>query len=94
MNSNTAVVYCENAFDTTYGKTAHGLVRFTERYRIAYVIDSHLAGKDAGMVLDSKESGILIVRDLNEALERAERENIKIKPFHSGYSNRRRFSDR
>ncbi len=84
MNSNTAVVYCENAFDTTYGKTAHGLVRFTERYRIAYVIDSHLAGKDAGMVLDRKESGILIVRDLNEALERAERENIIITHFIVG----------
>ena len=27
-----ALVYCEGAFNTPNGKTAHGLVRFTERY--------------------------------------------------------------
>ena len=84
LDKNTAVVYCEGAFDTTYGKTAHGLVRFTERYSIAYIIDSHLTGKDAGMVLDGKNSGILLVRDLQEALERAEDENRKITHFIVG----------
>ncbi len=66
-----AVVYCEGSFDSTYGKTAHGLVRFTERYNPLFVIDSHLAGQDAGMVLDGKDKGILIVRNLAEALEKA-----------------------
>ena len=28
-----AIIYCEGAFNTTNGKTAHGLVRFTNRYR-------------------------------------------------------------
>lgn len=39
----TAIVYCEGAFNTTNGKTAHGLVRFTERYKVIAVIDSRYA---------------------------------------------------
>jgi uncharacterized NAD-dependent epimerase/dehydratase family protein len=34
-----ALVYCDRAFNTPNGKTAHGLVRFTERYEIVGVID-------------------------------------------------------
>ena len=84
MDKNTAVVYCEKAFDTTYGKTAHGLARFTERYNIRYIIDSHLAGKDAGMVIDRKISGILIVKNLKEALIQAEKDNLKLSHFIVG----------
>ena len=39
-----AIVYCEGAFGTTNGKTGHGLVRFTRRYRVLSVVDSELAG--------------------------------------------------
>lgn len=63
-----AVVYCEGAFNTTNGKTAHGLVRFTERYKICAVIDSHHQGSDSGMVLDGRPNGIPIVQSLNDAL--------------------------
>ncbi len=80
----TAVVYCEGAFDSTYGKTAHGLVRFTERYKIAGVIDSSLAGQDAGMVLDKKTSGIPVVRNLTEAFEKAEAAGLKLTHFVVG----------
>ena len=66
----TAVVLCEASFGATDGKTAHGLVRHTERYRVLAVIDSRLAGRDAGEVLDGAPVGIPIVRDLAEA-ERA-----------------------
>jgi len=55
-----AVVYCEGSYDTTDGKTAHGLVRFTNRYRVIAVIDSHCAGKDAGEILDGKYKGISV----------------------------------
>ncbi len=64
-----AVVYCEGAFETTYGKTAHGLVRFTRRYRVVSVVDSHCAGKDAGDVLDGKPNGIPIHPSISEAVE-------------------------
>ncbi len=63
-----AVVYCEGAFDTTDGKTAHGLVRFTNRYRVIAVIDSHCAGQDAGQILDGKDNGIPVVATLDDAI--------------------------
>ena len=63
-----AVVYCDGAFDTTYGKTAHGLVRFTRRYEVAAVIDGHLAGQDAGEFLDGVAQGIPLVASLDQAL--------------------------
>lgn len=63
-----AVVYCQGAFNTTYGKTAHGLVRFTRRYKILGVIDDTYAGRDAGQVIDGDPSGIPIYRSLEEAL--------------------------
>lgn len=67
----TAVVFCEGAFTTTYGKTAHGLVRRTRRYRVAGVIDSTVAGRDAGQVLDGRPNGIPLVSSLAEAIRLA-----------------------
>lgn len=66
-----AIVYCEGAFNTPNGKTAHGLVRFTERYNILSVIDSRYKGKDAGQVLDDKPNGISIYANLNHAFNAA-----------------------
>jgi uncharacterized NAD-dependent epimerase/dehydratase family protein len=63
-----ALVYCQGAFNTPNGKTAHGLVRFTERYDIAGVIDSTYAGQDAGVVLDGKPYNIPVYIDLEEAM--------------------------
>lgn len=68
-----AIVYCEGAYNTPNGKTAHGLVRFTDRYNVVCVIDSNYAGKDAGYVLDEINNGILIVSNLEEALEFSEK---------------------
>ena len=62
-----AIVYCEGAFNTPNGKTAHGLVRFTERYQVLCVIDSQYAGKDAREILDGKKTGIPVVANLKEA---------------------------
>jgi len=75
MNSfpeGNAIVYCEEAFNTTNGKTAHGLVRFTERYKVLSVVDSVYSGLDAGKVLDNKPAGIPIFASIEEALEDAE----------------------
>jgi len=62
-----ALVYCEGAFNTPNGKTAHGLVRFTERYEVVGVIDSRYAGKDAGQVLDGRNNGIPVFKDIETA---------------------------
>ncbi len=63
-----ALVYCEDAFNTPNGKTAHGLVRFTERYEVIGVLDTKYAGKDAGLVLDGKANGIPIFGNMDEAV--------------------------
>ena len=67
-----AIVYCEGGFANTYGKTAHGLVRFTRRYRVRAVVDSTVAGGDSGQFLDGRPNGIPIVATIDEALQVAE----------------------
>jgi len=67
-----AIVYCEGCFNTPNGKTAHGLVRFTNRYRILSVVDSRYAGQDAGDVLDGKTNQIPIFGSLEQAVAAAD----------------------
>ena len=64
----TALVYCENQFGLMDGKTAAGLVRHSETYKIVGVIDSSLAGKDAGEELDNQKNNIPIFANLESAL--------------------------
>lgn len=84
MEKTDAIVYCEGAYNTTNGKTAHGLVRFTRRYAVAAVIDSRYVGKDAGKVLDNKANGIPIVADLDSALVTAREAGKKVSHFVVG----------
>lgn len=73
-----AIVYCEGAFNTTNGKTAHGLVRFTRRFDVHSVVDSRYAGKDALEVLDGKKSGIKIFESAYDAAAAAAKtENLR-----------------
>ncbi|HAY45094.1 MAG TPA: DUF1611 domain-containing protein [Gammaproteobacteria bacterium] len=66
-----AIVYCEGNFGALDGKTANGLVRYSENYEILSVIDSEKAGLDSGMVLDDKTNDIPICRNLADALKHA-----------------------
>lgn len=66
-----AIVYCEGAFGTTNGKTAHGLVRRTKRYVVTALVDSRYAGRDAGEVLEGKPCGIPVVAGVEEAIARS-----------------------
>ncbi len=69
----TAIVYCEAQFGEQDGKTANGLVRHSEKYKILSVIDSHHAGADAGALLDGTANGIPILANLAEAIAHAGR---------------------
>ncbi|KPK68124.1 MAG: hypothetical protein AMJ84_11710 [Acidithiobacillales bacterium SM23_46] len=71
-----AIVYCEGAFGTTNGKTAHGLVRRSDRYLLLSVVDSRHAGRDAGELLDGQPSGIPIHADIQSAVEDAEQASM------------------
>jgi len=79
-----AIVYCEGAFNTSNGKTAHGLVRFTTRYEVIAVVDSKYAGQDAGEVLDGKKNGIPVVKSVEDAIYAALAKNIEPKTMVIG----------
>lgn len=64
----TAIVVCDGLFATANAKTAHGLVRGTERYRILGVVDRPSAGRDAGETLDGVRRGIPVFATIAEAL--------------------------
>ncbi|WP_300009500.1 DUF1611 domain-containing protein [uncultured Roseobacter sp.] len=64
----SAIVYCEGNFAKIDGKTANGLVRHSEAYRILSVIDSAHGGQDSGLVLDNAMNQIPVFNDLNAAL--------------------------
>ncbi|MDY0340524.1 MAG: DUF1611 domain-containing protein [Coriobacteriia bacterium] len=65
----TAVVYCEANFGSIDGKTANGLVRHSQKYRIVAVIDSEKTGLDAGEVLGEASRGMPICSDLTHAVD-------------------------
>ncbi len=69
----TAIVYCEGNFAKIDGKTANGLVRHSEVYKIVAIIDSNHSGRNSGMVLDGAANSIPIFGSLNAAVAR---ENI------------------
>ena len=64
----TAIVYCESNFGEIDGKTANGLVRYSESYKILAVIDSTKVGQDCGVTLDNNPNGIPVCFDLDEAI--------------------------
>lgn len=64
----TAIVYCEGNFSKIDGKTANGLVRHSQAYRIVSVIDSDHGGSDCGLVLDGVTNNIPIFSDLEAAV--------------------------
>lgn len=72
-----ALVYCQGAYNTTNGKTAHGLVRSTNRYNVVAVIDENYEGRDAGLVLGEPDRGIPIVSSVKGAIELAEKRKKK-----------------
>jgi len=69
----TALILCEGSFNRTGGKTAAGLVRHSLRFKIVGVLDSTMAGRDAGEVLDGKKAGIPIYSSVTDALSKLRR---------------------
>ena len=67
----TALIYCEGNFGALDGKTANGLVRHSEKYKILSVIDSEKAGLDTGVILGDGANAIPVCRDLADALWQA-----------------------
>lgn len=69
MTKETALILTHGLLDTENGKTAHGLIRSSERFHIVGVIDYATAGRDAGEVLDGQHRNIPIFADIENALK-------------------------
>ena len=68
-----ALIYAEGEFGKLDGKTANGLVRFSEKYEIVGVIDSKREENYAHEVLPDVKEQIPIFKSLEEALGRVEK---------------------
>ncbi len=69
MEKSNAIVITGGYLASSNAKTAHGLIRGTDRFNIVGFIDSKSAGKDAGEVLDGKKRNIPIYATLEDFLK-------------------------
>ncbi|MFP4000960.1 MAG: DUF1611 domain-containing protein [Thermoplasmata archaeon] len=69
-----ALIYAEDGFGKLDGKTANGLVRFSEKYEIIGVLDSTRDEEYVSEVIDDVKEKIPIFDDLEEALEKLDEE--------------------
>ena len=63
-----AIVLANGYYQSPNGKTAHGLVRGSDRFSIQAVVDPACAGGDAGEVLDGCRRNIPLVADIATAI--------------------------
>jgi uncharacterized NAD-dependent epimerase/dehydratase family protein len=61
-----AIIITGGYLDTISAKTAHGLIRGTDRFTIVGVIDHKYPGKDAGEILDGKKRHLPIFGTLKD----------------------------
>ncbi|MFT5953214.1 MAG: putative NAD-dependent epimerase/dehydratase family protein [Cyclobacteriaceae bacterium] len=63
--SGKAVLITGGLLNSINAKTAHGLLRVSNRFEIIGVIDEKHAGKDAGIVVDGQELGIPVAGSIS-----------------------------
>lgn len=63
-----ALVFSCGLLDTGNGKTAHGLIRGSDRFVTKALVDKKFAGHDAGEVMDGKKRNIPVFASVDEAL--------------------------
>lgn len=66
MQKTNAIIITAGHLDSSNGKTAHGLIRGTERFNIIGVIDDKYQGKDAGEILDGKKRNIPVYASIDD----------------------------
>jgi uncharacterized NAD-dependent epimerase/dehydratase family protein len=64
----SAVILTNGKLDHEDAKTAHGLIRGTERFEITGIIDHNSAGQDAGEVLDGIHRNIPVYSNMDDYL--------------------------
>lgn len=66
MEKSNAIIITGGYLNSSNAKTAHGLIRGTDRFTIVGIIDEKSAGKDAGEVLDGKKRNIPVYASIAE----------------------------
>jgi uncharacterized NAD-dependent epimerase/dehydratase family protein len=66
MQKSSAIVITGGLLDSGSAKTAHGLIRGTDRFEIVGVIDHKHPGKDAGEVLDGVKRNIPVYATISD----------------------------
>ncbi|HEY5701618.1 MAG TPA: DUF1611 domain-containing protein, partial [Gammaproteobacteria bacterium] len=64
----SAIVLANGRYLTPNGKTAHGLVRGSDRFKVLAVVEPALVGQDAGEALDGIHRNIPVVASIDDAL--------------------------
>jgi len=67
MVKTRAMVYADRLYSSADGKTAHGLVRYSNKFDIVCVVDSTLPVGDAAEFLDQEKKGIPLLNNLDDA---------------------------
>jgi uncharacterized NAD-dependent epimerase/dehydratase family protein len=68
-NNNNAIVLTNGLLTSSDAKTAHGLIRGTERFTIVGIVDAEAtAGQDAGTLLDGKRRDIPVFANFENAI--------------------------
>jgi uncharacterized NAD-dependent epimerase/dehydratase family protein len=68
---NTALILTNDKLATADAKTAHGLIRGTDRFRIVGVIDTVSSGKDAGEIIDGRFRNIPVFASISTFLQQS-----------------------
>lgn len=66
MEKSNAIVITGGYLDTYSAKTAHGLIRGSDRFSIVALVDEKQTGKDAGEILDGKKRNIPIYATITD----------------------------
>jgi uncharacterized NAD-dependent epimerase/dehydratase family protein len=64
-----AIVITGGYLSTNNAKTAHGLIRGSDRFEIVGIVDEKHAGADAGEVLDGKSRNLPVFASIEEAVK-------------------------
>ncbi len=76
---NNAIVLTNGLLTSPDAKTAHGLIRGTERFTIIGVVDcAQTAGKDAGELLDGKKRAIPVFENFETAIAQLSNANYLV----------------
>ena len=78
MKKKRAIVYVDRFFNCADGKTAHGLIRYSNRFDIMSVVDSMMDEGDAGELLDGHKRNIPLLNSLEKALEKSDADTFII----------------